>query len=200
MNFAPGDSDAAEWVSRRCGEEWVKIPGMSQSEQGVTVSHHWQKQRCWSPDDVLDLPDYHGLITFRGSSRATPVYAEPYIDKRGNIRPEYRRAGARLDPYHSHDDGDALPPPVYQPAVTDRSEFSSGNSSIGKASSIAAPSRAVSQFVKVLVGLVGAVLLGAWIFATSHHEPARVDPPQAHPPAHQHHPVKHVGPGTGGLY
>jgi type IV secretion system protein VirD4 len=196
MNFAAGDSEAAEWVSRRCGEEWVKVPGMSQSEQGVTVSYHWQKQRCWSPDDVLGLPDYHGLVTFRGQSRATPVYAEPYIDKRGNIRPEYRRAGARLDPYHTPgNDAPPLPAPdvdLYQPGVTDRSQLSIGNSSIG----LLPPPRSSGGGRKLFAKLFGAAaalivaagVAEAWI---SLDHPAPVDPPKVHPPAH-HHPVKHV--------
>ena len=49
------------------------------------------------PDDLFDIPEFHGLVFFAGQSEAQPVYAPPYWDRRGN-----RDLVGRYDPdpYH----------------------------------------------------------------------------------------------------
>jgi type IV secretion system protein VirD4 len=105
MMFAPGDYPSAEWASQRAGEHDVIMPSASQSRgpglRSVQISYGLQRERRWSPDKILSLAPYHGLVFFQGQGAPVPVYAEPYVDEKGRIRPQYLRAGARPDPYHS---------------------------------------------------------------------------------------------------
>lgn len=186
--FAPGDFESAEWMSRRSGEEDVKVPSMSRSEHGETISYSFQRQRRWPPENILGLPDYHGLVWFHGQSQAVPVYAEPYIDQHGNLRPEYRRAGARPDPYHdSGNDDDAGLLSASRPAAA-LPDFSApiGGASIGKPSSAASSSPAPLRFgIVVAVAVIAALTL----LAFRPHDPVRVDPSaKVHQPVH--HPAK----------
>jgi type IV secretion system protein VirD4 len=100
--FAPGDYPSAEWMSQRSGEHDVRTESASESsaQPGVNRSYQLHRERLWKPEDILGLPEHHGLVWFHGTARPTAVYAEPYIDEVGRIRPPYLRAGARLDPYH----------------------------------------------------------------------------------------------------
>jgi type IV secretion system protein VirD4 len=97
--FAPGDWESAEWMSRRSGEEDVINLSTSESydRPGVHRSYQSQRQRAWSPDRILSLPQFHGLVWFHGKSKPVPVFAEPYWEI-----PQCKRL-ARRDPYH--DDG-----------------------------------------------------------------------------------------------
>ena len=106
--FAPGDWESAEWMSRRSGEHDVRMPSASQSEDGrVSVNYSIHRERMWRPEDILDLPPYHGLVWYHGRARPTPVYAPPYW-----LIPECKRV-ARLDPFHAgDDDGEDDPPPA----------------------------------------------------------------------------------------
>ena len=109
--FAPGDFPSAEWMSRRSGEHDVMIESASENaaQPGVQRSYQLHRERLWPPEKILGLPPYHGLVWFHGQAAPVPVYAEPYIDERGRIRPEYLRAGARPDPYHAGGGGDDPP-------------------------------------------------------------------------------------------
>ena len=100
--FAPGDFPSAEWMSQRSGEQDVPMESASEStsQPGVHRSYQLHRERLWKPEDALGLPPYHGLVWFSGKAQPTAVYAEPYIDETGCIRPQYLRAGARRDPYH----------------------------------------------------------------------------------------------------
>lgn len=100
--FAPGDYPSAEWMSQRSGEQDVTMESASEStgQPGVQRSYQLHRERQWKPEDILELPSFHGLVWFQGKARPTAVYAEPYIDNAGRIRPQYLRAGARDDPYH----------------------------------------------------------------------------------------------------
>jgi type IV secretion system protein VirD4 len=105
FSFAPGDWESAEWMSRRSGEHDVRMPSASEGEDGrVSVNYSIHRERVWKPEDILGLPPYHGLVWFHGRARPVPVYAEPYVDEHGRVRPQYLRAGARPDPYHVADD------------------------------------------------------------------------------------------------
>src|SRR5271154_760746 len=98
--FAPGDFPSAEWMSRRSGEHDAPMESASENtaQPGVTRSHQLHRERVWTPERLLDLPPNHGLVWFHGTAQPKVVYAEPYIDERGQMRPQYRRAGARADP------------------------------------------------------------------------------------------------------
>jgi type IV secretion system protein VirD4 len=101
--FAPGDFPSAEWMSQRSGDHDVPMESASEStgQPGVHRSFQLHRERLWKPENILGLPENHGLVWFHGRAQPTAVYAEPYIDKQtGQIRPQYRRAGARDDPYH----------------------------------------------------------------------------------------------------
>jgi type IV secretion system protein VirD4 len=104
--FAPGDWPSAEWMSRRSGERDAMLPSASESDSGVSVNYSIHRERAWPPEKILGLPPFHGLVWYHGLARAVPVYAEPYVDRNGKIRPEYLRAGARPDPYHDHEEED----------------------------------------------------------------------------------------------
>ena len=101
--FAPGDFPSAEWMSRRSTEHDVPMESASESpaQPGVHRSYQLHRERLWKPEDILGLPPNHGLVWFQGQAAPKAVYAEPYIDERGQMRPQYRRAGARDDPYHA---------------------------------------------------------------------------------------------------
>jgi type IV secretion system protein VirD4 len=105
--FAPGEWESAEWMSRRSGEEKFITESASESEDrpGVNRNYTIQQRRAWPPERILDLPDYHGLVWFRGRSKAVPVYAAPYW-----TIPAAKRL-ARPDPFHdtSGDDAESLP-------------------------------------------------------------------------------------------
>jgi type IV secretion system protein VirD4 len=114
--FAPGDYPSAEWMSRRSGEHDVMIESASENsgQPGVQRSYQLHRERRWPPERILELPSYHGLVWFHGRSAPVPVYAEPYIDERGRIRPQYLRAGARPDPYHDNSGEDYAPLPPHR--------------------------------------------------------------------------------------
>jgi type IV secretion system protein VirD4 len=101
--FAPGDFPSAEWMSQRSGEQDVRMESASEStaQPGVHRSYQLHRERLWKPEDILELPPNHGLAWFHGTAKPRAVYAEPYIDEAGRIRPQYLRAGARNDPYHA---------------------------------------------------------------------------------------------------
>ena len=179
--FAPGDWESAEWMSRRSGEEDVKVPGMSQSEHGETISYSFQRQRRWTPDNILSLPEYHGLVWFHGQSQAVPVYAVPYF-----LDPECKRL-ARRDPYHDQGGDDAALLPASRPAAAlPNFSASIGSASIG---ATAPPQRLTKAGVAVVI----AVIAGLTLLAFRAHDPVRVDPPTVHHPA-RHHSLAHVHP------
>jgi type IV secretory pathway TraG/TraD family ATPase VirD4 len=95
--FAPGDSESAEWMSRRSGEEPFISENVSQSSDrpGISCSYSIQMRRAWPPERILNLPEFHGLVWFHGQSKAQPVYCAPYW-----TIPACKRL-ARPDPYHS---------------------------------------------------------------------------------------------------
>jgi type IV secretion system protein VirD4 len=101
--FAPGDFPSAEWMSQRSGEHDAPMESASEStsQPGVHRSYQLHRERLWTPERILELPPYHGLVWFSGAAKPRAVYAEPYIDEAGRIRPPYLRAGARPDPYHA---------------------------------------------------------------------------------------------------
>ena len=101
--FAPGDFPSAEWMSRRSTEHDVAMesPSENTAQPGVHRSYQLHRERLWKPEDILGLPPNHGLVWFQGQAAPKAVYAEPYIDERGQMRPQYRRVGARDDPYHA---------------------------------------------------------------------------------------------------
>jgi type IV secretory pathway TraG/TraD family ATPase VirD4 len=171
MAFAPGDWPSADWMSRRSSE--VDVLTESASEQsgqpGVHRSYQLHRERLWPPEKILALPPYHGLVWFHGKAAPTPVYAEPYIDKRGRIRPPYLRAGARPDPYHA---GKATRPLALPGKVV-------------RAAAFAAAAIAAGVWLSTVHG-------GVW---RPHGPPVeRADPPKVHPPApvspqHRHQPA-----------
>lgn len=97
--FTPNDPETAEWMSKRSGE--VNRPGLSASddpETGARESWRSERRRIYPPDDLYNIPEFHGLVWFAGQSAAQPVYAPPYWDARDN--PDL--AGRYdPDPYHT---------------------------------------------------------------------------------------------------
>jgi type IV secretion system protein VirD4 len=83
--FTPNDPETAEWMSKRAGD--VVIPGLtvSQNAQGdLNIGMRPERQRAVPPDDLFNIPEFHGLVFFAGQSQAQPVYAPPYWDRDGN--------------------------------------------------------------------------------------------------------------------
>jgi type IV secretion system protein VirD4 len=97
--FTPNDSETAEWMSKRSGE--MTVPGLTSSDDPQTGARDgWrgEKRRIYPPDDLHNIPEFHGLCWFAGQSAAQPVYAPPYFDRRDN--PDL--AGRfDPDPYHT---------------------------------------------------------------------------------------------------
>ena len=97
--FTPNDWETAEWMSRRSGD--VTRPGLTSSDDPQTGARDgWrsERRRIYSPDDLHNIPEFHGLVWFAGQSAAQPVYAPPYWNKRDNadLRGRYDP-----DPYHT---------------------------------------------------------------------------------------------------
>jgi type IV secretion system protein VirD4 len=176
--FAPGEWESAEWMSRRSGEEDVIVESASQSSDrpGVHRSFAIQRQRAWSPERILELPPFHGLVWFHGKSKPVPVYAPPYW-----TIPNCKRL-ARPDPYHDESGADAVllpdersPAPLRLPApVLNRAL------------------RGARRVIKA-AALLAAVGLGVYL--------AQAGGPVAQPPAHvspvphapqDHKPVHHT--------
>jgi type IV secretion system protein VirD4 len=83
--FTPNDPETAEWMSKRSGE--VSQPGLSASDDpntGARESWRGEKRRVYPPDDLYNIPEFHGLVWFAGQSAAQPVYTPPYWDARDN--------------------------------------------------------------------------------------------------------------------
>lgn len=84
--FCPNDGETAEFMSRRSGE--VVEPGLSASDDprggGARESWRADRRRLLPPDDLYDIPEFHGLVWFAGQSQPQPVYAPPYWDPRDN--------------------------------------------------------------------------------------------------------------------
>lgn len=97
--FTPNNSETAEWMSKRSGE--VTRPGLTSSDDPQTGARDgWrgERRRIYSPDDLHNIPEFHGLVWFAGQSAAQPVYAPPYFEARDN--PDL--AGRYdPDPYHA---------------------------------------------------------------------------------------------------
>lgn len=110
--FAPGESESAEWMSRRSGEQdFIAQSASHNSEQpGVQRSYSVQRERAWPPERILSLPKFTGLVWFYGQSAAVPVHAAPYWEL-----PCKRLA--RPDPYHDDGADDNAPPPLPAPPV-----------------------------------------------------------------------------------
>jgi type IV secretion system protein VirD4 len=79
--FAPNDPETAEWMSRRSGE--IAEMGLSASDDpnsadGARVNYQERRRRVFAPDDLFNLPKFHGLVWFAGQSRPQPVHLPPY--------------------------------------------------------------------------------------------------------------------------
>jgi hypothetical protein len=101
--FAPNDPETAEWMSKRAGD--VVIPGLSvsQNAQGdVSDTLRPERQRAVPPDDLHNIPEFHGLVFFAGQSAAQFVYAPPYWDRHDNPDLVGRYDP---DPYHAGSSG-----------------------------------------------------------------------------------------------
>jgi type IV secretion system protein VirD4 len=100
FGFTPNDSETAEWMSKRSGEIYVPVATESEDQQtgarGTSIRP--EKRRAYSPDDLHDIPEFHGLVWFAGQSAAQPVYAPPYWDAQHNADLVGRYDP---DPYHT---------------------------------------------------------------------------------------------------
>lgn len=101
--FAPNDGETAEWMSKRSGE--IVELGMSASDDPhgpVRKTYQQRRRRIFPPDDLFNIPEFHGLVWFAGQSRAQPVYAPPYW-KIPALAGRYDP-----DPYHAGSSGGAF--------------------------------------------------------------------------------------------
>ena len=163
--FAPGEWESAEWMSRRSGEEDVISESASQSSDrpGVHFSYSIQRQRAWPPERILELPDFHGLVWFKGKSKPVPVYAPPYWEI-----PACKRL-ARPDPYHDDDAGDdAMLPPMPAPA-TSPLPLLPGPPHI-------APVKRGTRKGVIAIALIAALGVGFWLFNNTGAAPAWYGP------------------------
>jgi type IV secretion system protein VirD4 len=83
--FTPNDPETAEWMSKRSGE--ADEPNLSASDSARGPGGDtWrgERRRLFTPDDLYNIPEFHGLVWFAGQSAAQPVYAPPYWDARDN--------------------------------------------------------------------------------------------------------------------
>ena len=96
FGFPPNDMNTAKWMSERSGEE--TIVGMSAGESdagdGPRVNYHPQIRPRYTPADLFNLPEGHGLVWAAGSAEPQPIYAPPYWDI------ARCRKRARQNPYH----------------------------------------------------------------------------------------------------
>lgn len=75
FGFTPNDPETAEWMSKRSGE--VTGPGLTASDDpniGARESWRSERRRIYPPDDLYNIPEFHGLVWFAGQSAAQPVY------------------------------------------------------------------------------------------------------------------------------
>jgi type IV secretion system protein VirD4 len=103
FGFCPNDYETAEWMSKRSGE--VNEPDLSAGDDpqyGARATWRPQRRRLLMPDDLHNIPEFHGMVYFAGQSWPRPVYAPPYWDARDN--PDL--AGRYdPDPYHAGSGG-----------------------------------------------------------------------------------------------
>jgi type IV secretion system protein VirD4 len=103
FSFCPNDYETAEWMSRRSGE--INEPDLSAGDDpqyGARATWRTQRRRLLTPDDLHNIPEFHGMVYFAGKSRPQPVYAPPYWDARDNPDLQGRYDP---DPYHAGSGG-----------------------------------------------------------------------------------------------
>ena len=106
IGFNPGnDYETAEFFSK-LSDEHLEV-GVSasvdpRSPGGVHIGYSEQRERVWSPGEIRQLPEFHGLVWRSGFSQPQPVYCEPYW------RSAACRRIARPDPYHPGGDRSSL--------------------------------------------------------------------------------------------
>jgi type IV secretion system protein VirD4 len=98
IGLNPGnDADTAEFFSRLSdehGEVGVNASPDPRAPGGLHISYTEQRERVWSPGEIRQIPDFHGLVWKAGQSQPTPVYCAPYWTSAAC------RRVARPDPFH----------------------------------------------------------------------------------------------------
>ena len=84
FGFTPNDPQTAEWMSRRSGE--VDEMGLSASDdpnsaEGARINYQHRRRRLYAPDDLFNIPPFHGLVWFAGRAQPQPVYVPPYFER-----------------------------------------------------------------------------------------------------------------------
>jgi type IV secretion system protein VirD4 len=106
IGFNPGnDADTAEFFSKLSdehGEVGVNASVDPRAPGGVHIGYSEQRERVWSPGEIRQLPEFHGLVWKSGFSQPQPVFCAPYW-----TIAECRRR-ARPDPYHMGSGGRSL--------------------------------------------------------------------------------------------
>jgi type IV secretion system protein VirD4 len=98
VGFNPGnDTESAEFFSKLSdehGEININASPDPQAPGGVRVNITESRERVWTPGEVRQLPEFHGLVWTSGFSQPQPVRLAPYWEIRAC------RRVARPDPYH----------------------------------------------------------------------------------------------------
>jgi type IV secretion system protein VirD4 len=84
FGFTANEPQTAEWMSRRSGE--VDEMGLSASDdpngaEGARINYQHRRRRLYAPDDLFNIPPFHGLVWFAGRAQPQPVYVPPYFER-----------------------------------------------------------------------------------------------------------------------
>jgi type IV secretion system protein VirD4 len=96
--FTPNDPTTAEWMSKRSSSAIMPTLSTSDDPQTGEPRQSWrgERRRFYEPDELYNIPEFHGFVWFAGQSTAQPVYAPPYWDRENaDIKGRFDR-----DPYH----------------------------------------------------------------------------------------------------
>ncbi|MGE0280200.1 MAG: type IV secretory system conjugative DNA transfer family protein [Rhizobiaceae bacterium] len=95
LSYTAADPGTAEFASLFSGEQAALTMHVSNNPQGgpPNVSYGVQTERVWTPGQIRELPEFHGLVWKFGQSKPQPVYLPPYYEMAAC------RRRMRADPY-----------------------------------------------------------------------------------------------------
>jgi type IV secretion system protein VirD4 len=77
--FTPNEWETAEFMSRRSSEVTeASLSAGDDPQTGARENWRGERRRRFTPDDLHNIPEFHGLVFWAGQSEPQPVYAPPY--------------------------------------------------------------------------------------------------------------------------
>jgi type IV secretion system protein VirD4 len=95
LSYTAADPGTAEFASLFSGEQAMLTMSANNNPQGGSPSINYgvQMERVWTPGQIRELPEFHGLVWKFGQSKPQPVYLPPYYEMAAC------RRRMRADPY-----------------------------------------------------------------------------------------------------